>query len=412
MASFLSISSPTFLPSTTTSCSSPSLPYAQSQDDQLTFEKKVAHATQIISWAMATYGDQLIMSTSFGIQSAVLLHLTLVLMKANTIPTVWIDTGYLPPETYRYALQLKELLSINLKIYQSELSPAHMEAIYGRLWESSDPEERRLYGLLRKVIPMKRAQKELNSKCVLIGLRRQQTDHRRDLEHFQSSSDPDDDCSKVYPLLDWTDDDIRSYFQSYNLPVHPLVHQGYTTVGDAHSSRPRDDHDEHDRVTRFGGTGQQECGLHTESGSLDFLQTISSSTSQKMINSHLASSPLSVVTFPTDPANKECESGHTEYTIYTRSSCRYCVAAKKLLTAKGSSYREIEVLSGAGTSRETDRTISAEKLTSLVQRAREDGSYSVTTVPQIFHHGTHIGGFTDLCAVLSLSEQETEHYLE
>jgi phosphoadenosine phosphosulfate reductase len=374
------------------------------------------------------------MSTSFGIQSAVLLHLTLVLMNAKTIPTVWIDTGYLPSETYLYALQLKELMSINLKIYQSDLSPAHMEAIHGRLWESSDPEDRRLYGLLRKVIPMKRAQKELNSRCVLIGLRRQQTDHRKDLELFQPSSsfsasdstaEESDDCSKLYPLLDWTDEDIRSYFRIYNLPVHPLVEKGYTTVGDAHSSRPKVEQDEHDRATRFGGTGQQECGLHTESGSLDFLQTISSSTSQKRIDSHLASSPLSVVAFPSEAVlsspsssttlfrseNETQESGtHTEYTIYTRSSCRFCVAAKKLLQAKGWSYREVAVLAG-DSGGEGSPSISPERLTSLVQRAREEESYSVTTVPQIFHHKTHIGGFTDLCTALSLSEEERAEYL-
>lgn len=302
------------------------------------FQNKLIHARQVIAWALENFDERLIMSTSFGIQSAVLLHLTTTIKMS--IPTVWIDTGYLPPETYVYAMHLKDLLSINLKIYQAEMSPAHMEAIYGRLWESPDVEKRRLYGLLRKVIPMKRAQHELNAKCVIIGLRRQQTEHRNQLQQLEYSED--EDCFKLYPLLNWTDDDIRQYFEIYQIPSHPLAAQGYTTVGDAHSSRPKTIRDENDRMTRFGGTGQQECGLHTESGSLDFLQSISASTSQKVLEEHLASSPFSVVQFP---EMTDVTTGHIDYWIYTRSSCKFCQSAKTLLMDKGFQYREVDVVS-------------------------------------------------------------------
>lgn len=366
------------------------------------FQSKLSHAKQMIFWAIHSFNDQLIMSTSFGIQSAVLLHMATSL-KSN-ISTVWIDTGYLPPETYIYALQLKEVFSINLKIYQAEMSPAHMEAIYGRLWESHDPEERRLYGLLRKVIPMKRAQQETNAKCVLIGLRKLQTEHRSNLQQLEYSED--EDCYKLYPLLNWTDDDIRQYFEIYQIPPHPLAAQGYTTVGDAHSSRPKTMFDEDDRITRFGGTGQQECGLHTESGTLDFLQSISASTSQKAIEQHLASSPLSVLQFPSDIGDLRCQ-GSAEYSVFTRSSCKFCRAAKALLFEKGFQYYEVDVVAEQTNS---SHRITSEQLTSLVQKTRNDPNYPVTTVPQIFHQGQHIGGFTDLCTFLSLSESEKDKY--
>jgi phosphoadenosine phosphosulfate reductase len=403
----------------------------------VTFFDKLSHAKELILSALHLYQDQVMMSTSFGIQSAVLLHLVSSLK--SSLPTVWIDTGYLPFETYRYAMQLQTLFSLNLKIYQSDLSPAHMEAIHGKLWESSDPEKRRLYGLIRKVLPMKRAQIELNAKCLLIGLRKQQTSYREQLQEIEFGDS--ENCFKYYPLLHWTDEDIQQYFDLYDLPCHPLSLQGYTTVGDAHSSRPKTQNDVNDRLTRFGGTGQQECGLHTENGSFESLQSLSvTSLSLPLpapaplgMTSHLATSPTFVGNFPSDSSSSSSGTirvvamnpTESDYVIYTRPSCQYCRAAKALLKQKGSSYHEILVGSlvtggeGPKDSAAGDTSvISTRELTSLIQRTRNDFNYSVTTVPQIFlfskghhPHQQHLGGFTDLCSFLSVSDDEKDQYL-
>jgi phosphoadenosine phosphosulfate reductase len=225
--------------------------------DLPTVNKKLNNATaiQVVEWAGETFGPTLVMSTSFGIQAAVMLHLVVTVIP--DIPVIWIDTGYLPPETYRFAQQLTERLNLNLKVYQSPLSPARMEALYGRLWDQRDVESLNLYDQIRKVEPMQRALQELNAQAWLAGLRSNQTQHRQNLSrvNFQNNQ------FKILPILDWTSRDIYQYLTKYDLPYHPFFDLGYVSVGDWHSSRPLTADDQDERDTRFHGL-KQECGLH------------------------------------------------------------------------------------------------------------------------------------------------------
>ncbi|UZQ55973.1 phosphoadenylyl-sulfate reductase [Trichothermofontia sichuanensis B231] len=212
-------------------------------------------AKQIIEWADVTFGPGLVLSTSFGIQSAVMLHLvTQVIPK---IPVIWVDTGYLPPETYRFAEELTKRLDLNLKVYQSPMSPARMEALHGRLWEAGTVEALNLYDRIRKVEPMQRALRELNATAWLAGLRQGQTEHRKSLSVIEQQSG----LYKILPIITWSAKDVYEYLMAHDLPYHPLFDQGYTTVGDWHSSRPLLATDAHERDTRFQGL-KQECGLH------------------------------------------------------------------------------------------------------------------------------------------------------
>ena len=101
-----------------------------------------------LNWASKTHPGHIAMSTSFGIHSAVLLHMATQV--DPDIPVVWIDTGYLMPDTYRYAETLQEELNLNLFVSTSAISPARMEATYGKLWEDESLESHQLYGLMRK----------------------------------------------------------------------------------------------------------------------------------------------------------------------------------------------------------------------------------------------------------------------
>ena len=212
-----------------------------------------------LRWAAACFGEGLVLTTSFGIQSAVLLHMVSELgelVPGRRVPVIWVDTGYLPPETYRYAEQLSALLSIDLRVVQAVMSPARMEALHGRLWESGNLEDLQLYNQLRKVEPLDRALVELQVRCWASGVRGRQTDHRRGM----TSLDPVRGAWSLRPLLTWTSRDVFYYMQEHGLPQHPLFEQGYSTVGDWHSSAP-DDGDISGRATRFGGI-KQECGIH------------------------------------------------------------------------------------------------------------------------------------------------------
>ncbi|KPQ34535.1 MAG: phosphoadenosine phosphosulfate reductase [Phormidesmis priestleyi Ana] len=214
-----------------------------------------ADATELIAWGYETFGDGLVMSTSFGIQSAVMLGLVTSVIPG--IPVIWIDTGYLPPETYRFAEDLTQRLSLNLKIYQSPMSPARMEALHGKLWEEGTVEAFNRYDAIRKVEPMKRALSELGTTAWLTGLRAKQTDHRKTLNRIEVQ----EGRYKLLPILHWHSKDIYTYLKENNLPYHPLWAEGYVSVGDAHSSRPLVDEDTNARATRFNGL-KQECGIH------------------------------------------------------------------------------------------------------------------------------------------------------
>ena len=217
-------------------------------------------AAALMEWAVDRFGKSLAVSTSFGIQSAVTLQLAVRVMPE--IPIIWIDTGYLPPETYRYAETLTSKLKLNLHVFQSDVSPARMEAMHGRLWESSDVSDLQRYDDIRKVEPMERALNSLKPKAWISGLRSQQTDFRKTLPRVSF----DGKRHKVLPILGWTSRDVYRFMTENDLPQHPLFEQGYSTVGDWHSSRPVSPIDSDPRDTRFNGL-KQECGIHLPSGS-------------------------------------------------------------------------------------------------------------------------------------------------
>jgi phosphoadenosine phosphosulfate reductase len=212
-------------------------------------------AAALMEWAADRFGKSLVVSTSFGIQSAVTLQLATRVLPE--VPVLWVDTGYLPPETYRYADELASRLKLNLHVYQSDISPARMEALHGRLWETGDVSDFQRYDDIRKVEPMGRALEELQPKAWVSGLRAQQTDYRKTLSRVSSAGTR----QKVLPILRWTNRDVFQFMQENDLPQHSLFEQGYSTVGDWHSSRPPSAADADDRDTRFNGL-KQECGIH------------------------------------------------------------------------------------------------------------------------------------------------------
>ncbi len=228
-------------------------------DINAAFEKM--KAPERIKWLHQEYGSRLVLSSSFGLQAAVMLHL--VSQHAPEVPVVWIDTGYLFPETYAYVEELKEKLDLNLKEYQPLMTSARQEALYGKLWEQ-EAEGNAKYGLINKVEPMSRALKELDTDVWLSGLRRSQSSTRVNRPFLEQQKK----TLKVYPILDWKDARVQQYYRDHNLPKHPLEAQGYQTMGDWHSTNPVEE-GQSAEDSRYGGN-KYECGLHLDSGATDF----------------------------------------------------------------------------------------------------------------------------------------------
>lgn len=222
---------------------------------------EAASAEVRVRWAVEAFGDKLVLTTSFGVQSAVMLHL--VTRVVPTIPVIFIDTGYHFPETYRFAAELTTRLGLNLKTFVPTMTAAHQEAVYGRLWEK-DLEGLKRYNFINKVEPMERAVRELGATAWLAGLRRSQASTRETLRVAQVQNK----VTKVHPILDWDNRRVHRYLTEHGLPYHPLWDQGYVSIGDWHSTSKLEAGMTEEQ-TRFGGL-KRECGLHETSGKDDF----------------------------------------------------------------------------------------------------------------------------------------------
>ena len=208
-----------------------------------------------VAWALASGAENHAMSSSFGAQSAVSLHL---LSQARPdIPVILIDTGYLFAETYQFIDRLVDRLKLNLKVYRPVLSRAWMEARHGRLWEQGLEGIER-YNRLRKVEPMQRALDELGVRTWFAGLRRSQSASRANAPVAELKQGR----WKVHPIVDWSDRDVWEYLRRHDLPYHPLWEQGYVSIGDYHTTAPLQE-GMREEDTRFFGL-KRECGIHLE----------------------------------------------------------------------------------------------------------------------------------------------------
>ncbi|MFD1006604.1 phosphoadenylyl-sulfate reductase [Oceanisphaera ostreae] len=210
-------------------------------------------APERVRWALEHLPGVPVLSSSFGIQAAVMLHLV-TQEKADT-PIILTDTGYLFPETYRFIDELTERLGLNLKVYQASRSTAWQEARYGKLWEQGAEGISR-YNQINKVEPMQRALRELDAGTWFSGLRRSQSESRDKLDVLGVQGGR----FKFLPIIDWSNKDVHYYLTQFELPYHPLWELGYVSVGDVQTTAKWEP-GMSEADTRFFGM-KRECGLH------------------------------------------------------------------------------------------------------------------------------------------------------
>lgn len=206
-----------------------------------------------VQWLLRELPGQHVVSSSFGAQAAVMLHMAA--SARPDIPVILLDTGYLFPETYRFVDRLCERLKLNLYVYRAAHSAAWQEARYGKLWEQGAAGLDR-YNRLNKVEPLQRALADLDVGTWLSGLRRAQSASRAAIDFLELR----DGRWKAHPIADWTDRDVGVYLKAHDLPYHPLWDRGYVSIGDWHSTRTLQDAGS-EEATRFFGL-KRECGIH------------------------------------------------------------------------------------------------------------------------------------------------------
>jgi phosphoadenosine phosphosulfate reductase len=194
-----------------------------------------------------------VLTSSFGAQSAVMLHLVNTVIPG--VPVVLLDTGYLFPETYGFVDELTERLKLNLKVFRADTSAAWQEMRFGKLWNQGLTGIER-YNRINKQEPMDRALNELHAGTWFAGLRRAQGKTRARIDPIEFRRGR----YKVHPLFDWSDRDIGRYLKKHNLPYHPLWKDGYVSIGDWHTTRSLQEVDSAEELRFFGL--KRECGLH------------------------------------------------------------------------------------------------------------------------------------------------------
>lgn len=206
-----------------------------------------------IDWSIQNLPKNFILSSSFGIQSIVSLHLLTI--KIPKIPIILIDTGYMFPETYKFIDQLTDELNLNLKIFRSKQSSAWQESKYGKLWEKGIKGIKK-YNYINKIEPMQYALKYLSVNTWFAGLRNSQSKSREKLKILSIKNE----IFKFLPIIDWSNQKVYRYIKKNKLKLHPLFYKGYLSIGDIHTTnkwKPGKKIED----TRFFGL-KRECGLH------------------------------------------------------------------------------------------------------------------------------------------------------
>ena len=199
-------------------------------------------------------GDIALVS-SFGAESAVLLHL--VSQVSRDVPVLFLETGKHFPETLAYRDELADRLGFNLINLTPDAAELAAKDETGLRW-SYDPD-----GCcdLRKVRPLARAMERFDAS--ITGRKGFQSATRRGLPRFEIDISDAEGRLKINPLADWDKARIDAYFEEHDLPRHPLVAEGYPSIGCApctNKVRPGED----PRSGRWSGWDKTECGIHQD----------------------------------------------------------------------------------------------------------------------------------------------------
>lgn len=189
-------------------------------------------SNEIINWAYSTARRPAV-STSFGPNSAVLLHLATQVMP--DIPVIWVDSGYNTNATYQFALELIEKLRLNIKIYTPDATSAFLNVKHKGI-PDVETQAHKDFTKTVKLDPFRRALDELDPDIWITGVRAQETTYRKSLNLVSQQGLS---RLKVAPILNWHEHEILDYIASYDLPS---------------------ENNYFDPTKSFEG---RECGLHT-----------------------------------------------------------------------------------------------------------------------------------------------------
>lgn len=202
----------------------------------------------LIAAAIAAFPGRVAVTSSFGAESAVLLDL--VAQVDPGLPVIFLDTNELFDETVEYRATLAARLGLTNVVVVRPTEDERKQA--EELWRTDH--DRCCH--LRKVLPLARAVEGFDA--LIDGRKQAHGFEREELPSVQVAGE----VVKVSPLASWSEADVQAAFRARNLPTHPLVAQGYRSIGCWPCTRPTKP-GESPRAGRWAGSAKTECGIHT-----------------------------------------------------------------------------------------------------------------------------------------------------
>jgi phosphoadenosine phosphosulfate reductase len=215
-----------------------------------------ASATDVLSWAIETYGGDFAVSTSFQLEGMAIVDMAARIAKHLRVITL--DTGRLPAETYQMIETVHDRYGIRVEVvFPDSAEVESMVALHGPNLFYRETSQRMLCCNIRKVRPLERKLKEL--KAWAVGLRRSQNESRAGVLKVDHDASP----VKISPLADWTPEQVEEYILRNDVPRHPLYARGYTSIGCDPCTRAVEA-GEDERAGRWWWEqdAAKECGIH------------------------------------------------------------------------------------------------------------------------------------------------------
>ncbi len=211
-----------------------------------------------MAWAQDTYRDRFAVVTAFQPEGMVLVDMAV--RHAPQVRIVTVDTGRLPQETYDIMDTVRVRYGVTVEVVMPDAGEVErMVARHGLNLFRADPAFRKLCCQVRKVRPLE-ARLSSSIDAWASGLRREQSDERAAIERVEGFGTG---RLKLNPLAEWKRAQVQDYIREHGVPVHPLLEQGYATVGCAPCSRPvRPGEDERSGRWWWEQDGGKECGIH------------------------------------------------------------------------------------------------------------------------------------------------------
>lgn len=209
-----------------------------------------ASAEKIVEWAVEQFGPRLAVACSMA--EAVLPHMVSKVMPG--VEVLFIDTGYHFDETIATRDEVARRLPLTVVDVTPRRTVPEQDAEFGDRMHSWDPVQ---CCEMRKVAPLRHALTRYEAWAT--GLRREDSPLRKDTAtvHWDAKNA----LVKVNPLAAWTQDDLEAYVWDNDVPLNPLLSQGYPSIGCAPCTR-RVGTGEDARAGRWAGFDKNECGIH------------------------------------------------------------------------------------------------------------------------------------------------------